>query len=138
VTAVAALSSLDSAEALWLSRRPLSYVVVEERFCECGGNPIAINATRRQGASIPSDVEELVRATYAGTDTAVEPQFISRVLTIQQFFALARDALTHGGTDITLQFDPDWAYPSFFSIRSDPLQWPGIVQFRLRDFAILE
>src|SRR6185295_15502360 len=69
MTAAAALSSLDSAEALWRSRRPLSYVVVEERFCECGGNPIAINATRRQGASIPSDVEELVRATYAGTDT---------------------------------------------------------------------
>ena len=118
MTAVAALSSLDSAEALWLSRRPLSYVVVEERFCECGGSPIAINATRRQGASIPSDVEELVRATYAGTDTAVEPQFISRVLTIQ--------------------LDPDWAFPAYFSIRTDPLQWPGIVQFRLRDFAILE
>ena len=127
-----ALTALTAAETQWLATRPVTYGVVQERWCECGPRAIELIATRRQGAIIPSPNEVISMANIVGGGP-VEP---SSVLTIQQLFAFIRGELERATGPVELRFDPVWSFPTFFRHDPNPSQWADEVQIRLVDFQV--
>lgn len=115
------LERAERAEALWLAGRPVHYVAVEQRSCECLQNvagPVRLVVSRRQGASFPSATESVVTVTYESTGETVPTELRDGFPTAQGLFELIRSAARDGADVLEAEFDPVLGYPR--SVRIDP------------------
>ena len=120
--AIAQTPRLEAAEKLWLTKRPVSYHIHEQRSCEClpqDTQEMIVFVTRRQGATVPNETETIVRATYASSGAEVGAATLGRVRTVQQLFALIRDAIARSAARVDVTYDPTYGFPTQITIDYD-------------------
>jgi hypothetical protein len=127
---------LQAAERQWLDRRPGAYRLTESRSCECQvevAAPMVVTVMLLFPIEGGDVAERVDVAHYESDGSLVPEQYRSAALTVQQLFALIRDALDRHAARLDVEYDAQYGYPAMISIDYDAQMVDDEITIRARD-----
>lgn len=127
---------LNAAEQRWLQRTPGAYRITESRSCECPSEvaaPMVVSVTTLMGYPTGPVMEWLNDVRYESDGSLVPEQYRPAALTVQELFALIRDALDRHAARLDVEYDAQYGYPTTISIDYDAQMVDDEITIRARD-----
>lgn len=122
-----ALSQLDLNYRMWRLQNISDYSIVSQRSCFC-----------IRDVTLPARVQvangQVVSRTFVESGLNVPSQFTDTFLTVEDAFAVVRDAIMEGADSINVSYDPFYGFPTNISIDYITMAADDELNLNLSDF----
>ena len=127
---------LEVAERRWNQRRPGAYVITESRGCFCPEEiaaPMVVTVMLLYPIE-GGEVHERVDAAHYESDGSPVPELYRfAALSVEQLFAVIRDAIDRHADHLDVEYDSEYGYPRTISIDYDRQAVDDEIVFHARD-----